>query len=441
MAAPLPSGLNVSVVPQAPQVDPRMFAGDPQGALASMQAGFLLSQELASLENKKAQRALEAEKIKLDMQKNKVEQMTLEETANQLPSFVGEIVRLDFQEKMAASRAAAAQAGNVYSLATEQAALGVPKEQAKASLTEAQQGQKPASVRAGELAREQAKGQAQGQLEGVIAAAGGAQTPTGQRIAQEALAKAQGVSDWKDEDEVDPNSGAIIRRRVRYNPDGSIYEKAEPYVAHLPSGAKSAGSIAREVAELQQLRAVADSLDQALTTYEKSGDVGAAQAFATQWASTNPAGVFSLAKRFIGQWMQTKPTKDIVAQVQNFSNAVANGLFGASLTASEMQRLDKAVPSAGDISNPEAFRSKLKATIDLFESKIESARAQGIVGPTGRPVGQAAPATVGATYSMRQTKEAFGDAPVGTERVINGQPYRMVFQNGQKGWKRLAPGP
>ena len=92
MAAPLPSGLNVSVVPQAPQVDPRMFAGDPQGALASMQAGLLLSQELASLENKKAQRALEAEKIKLDMQRNKLERMYADEAIAQAPAMVGQLV-------------------------------------------------------------------------------------------------------------------------------------------------------------------------------------------------------------------------------------------------------------------------------------------------------------------------------------------------------------
>lgn len=99
MAAPLPSGLNISVVPQAPQVDPRLFASDAQGALATAHAGMLLGQELANIENQKAKRALEAEQIKLDVQRNKLARMTLDETARILPTVVGKIVNAELLAK------------------------------------------------------------------------------------------------------------------------------------------------------------------------------------------------------------------------------------------------------------------------------------------------------------------------------------------------------
>ena len=49
----------ISVVSQAPTVDPRLFASDPQGALAAAQAGMHLGTEMAGLGNLKSRLALE----------------------------------------------------------------------------------------------------------------------------------------------------------------------------------------------------------------------------------------------------------------------------------------------------------------------------------------------------------------------------------------------
>ena len=132
------------MVPQAPQVDPRLFAGDPQGALASMQAGLLLSQELASLENKKAQRALEAEKIKLDMQRNKLERMYADEAIAQAPATLGQLVGGALARQAAETAEARRRA---------EAAL-------VAGLPEAVVGQQASAARAGTLANEIAAGRA-----------------------------------------------------------------------------------------------------------------------------------------------------------------------------------------------------------------------------------------------------------------------------------------
>jgi hypothetical protein len=204
---------------------------------------------------------------------------------------------------------------------------------------------------------------------------------------------------------------------------GRIISPGTPRKTHLPSGAKSASSIARETAELIQLSDVAEKLDAALAAYEKSGDAGVLQGVATQLAAASPTGVLSLLKRYVGQWGQTEPTQKIVAEVQNFSNAVSHGLLGASLTSSEMKRLDAAVPSASDVANPTALRAKLKATQAFFEEKIKSAQAQGVSGPTGKPI------------SLRSAAEARAAAAPkalmpGQTVWISGQPY-LVSPDGK----------
>jgi hypothetical protein len=101
MAAPLPSGIQTQVISQAPRVDPAGWVQPASQALAIQQAGLLLGQEIANLENKKGQRALEAEKIKLDMQKSRLEKMQADETLKQLqdPGTLAAIVGAGLQDR------------------------------------------------------------------------------------------------------------------------------------------------------------------------------------------------------------------------------------------------------------------------------------------------------------------------------------------------------
>lgn len=126
MAAPFPTGSQISVVPQAPQIDPRFMAADPQGALASAAAGLHLGTELANLQNQQSQRELEALQIKTAKAQNDLQQAQITDAQQKLPK----VLQAMYDAQMASLEAQRAASANAGALANAQANAGLPQTQA-----------------------------------------------------------------------------------------------------------------------------------------------------------------------------------------------------------------------------------------------------------------------------------------------------------------------
>lgn len=143
----------ISVVPQAPQVDPRMFALDAQGALMSAQLGMKLGQEMAGLQNLKGKLDLE----KAEIAAKKAQHALQEKYALQAEEQLGPMMEAQKQKflsdievskalikttpfKTAADIAAAqaAGAGSEFSLANIKAGIDARQPQFLSALKSAQ---------------------------------------------------------------------------------------------------------------------------------------------------------------------------------------------------------------------------------------------------------------------------------------------------------------
>lgn len=429
MAAPLPSGLgNIRVVPQAPAVDPQIFAPDVLKALQVGHSSILLGQELQNLDNMQRERDLRAAQIKLEKAKIDVEQMHADEMAKQLPTLIPALTSAAINQKLNAAKLAAAGDELALRGVTAAGKASLPEAQVNVSAQElknAEAAAKGASTFAGLSPVEKATAMAQGQTYGQTA--GGMLVPptaanagTGP-LSNEAVVKAvqqrkfedaQGISDWQIRTELGDN-GEMKAHAVRLNRDGSVYAKTDTWVQHPPPGVKSAGQISREAADIKNLDAMAAALGKAIDAYTVSGSSSFAQQLATMWANSSPTGLFSAGKRYLGQLAQSENTKEIAAKVQTFNNLVANGLFGAALNKDESARLNAMAPSAADLSNPEAMKTKLRGMQEIFDAKLKSLQEQGATTAAGKPI------TIGAAVEARKTGAAA--KPQGVPVTINGR--------------------
>ena len=85
MAAPLPNGLDVSVMPQAAPFDVRNYSTDIPAAAAAFHSGLALQQEMADLQNRQSLRELEAQKIKAAKAQNDLDQALISHAQQNLP--------------------------------------------------------------------------------------------------------------------------------------------------------------------------------------------------------------------------------------------------------------------------------------------------------------------------------------------------------------------
>lgn len=316
MAAPLPTGFSLSALPQAPNIgDPRLYAADPQGALATAHAGLLLGQELANIENQKAKRALEAEQIKLAAQQNKVQMQILQHTADMLPSTMAAGIQATFAE----SQARAAQAQKTKALADVQAqapwikaatdaemsAFGAQSAQGALSSAQAtfaaapynnpaqrsllERGQTAAlqaqaagpAAMAEQQAAAQARGAASGTLQGQLKGLQDFEGPSGRPTEESALMRQRIMSQLTGTDQI---NGAIAAKTASYgldpydfrNDDGSFdfsaMQKATGEIERRKFAIQQGEALnPKQISALRNIYANADALQKSAENYKNAG--------------------------------------------------------------------------------------------------------------------------------------------------------------------------
>lgn len=440
MAAPLPTGASIGVLPVAPNIgDPRNFAMDTQGALASAHAGLLLGQEMANLDNLQAKRELEAAQIKYLKSKNDLDFHILEATRAQLPTLAGLHVQTEIEKtnaaKLQAQEAGALASANLANqlpaatssaalakvqldqkqsqfgdtifterlrlgtapktVAVENATLDAAKQEAlnkgASAVADAPLAGKDAATRALTMAQANAAGQAMGSMliapngSGALAGSSAFAVPADvqQGIVNNKLAELQGLT-TREVPDTDPVTGASVVRLVTYDRLGNIRSTSAPISTAKPgSEQKSVMTQVKEATSVVQALQLARSLEQELLPYIKENQGGALQAVATKAAnldvSLNP---LTMGAKGLGNVFQTPRTRSLVSKIENLNSTITHELFGSQVTGKENERANRMLPSSGDILDPSAAYTKLMGTVKMLEDKL-SALPPGVLDKSG----------------------------------------------------------
>ena len=173
-------------MPQAPQVDPRMFALDAQGALLSAQAGIHLGTELASLQNLQGKLELEKAEIAAKKAKNEYDRQAAEHAITTLPQMV--------QTQVDQAKAASAQALATQQIVPSTTAATIASAQAGTASSQSAFAQTQAEIKAGipQFRAEAATGEARNALASVTAATDFSKLSPQEKTRQLGLAKTAG---------------------------------------------------------------------------------------------------------------------------------------------------------------------------------------------------------------------------------------------------------
>lgn len=438
MAAPLPSGSTVFAIPQAPQADPRNFALDPQGALLTAQAGLHLGTELASLDNQRAQRELEAAQIKAAAAKNAYDMKAIEHATTNLPTMVGaEVAKA--REAAAASDAAraltearvqqglpgttaeaeASAARNALAGSTTAGQLGIPGQQAQ--LASYQNANTLANAKA-DLSFNSKPIPARTQLLEAAKFTGGAGIPEG--WATDTGGVPIPFRELRPVSEVDPETGNTVERMDIFDKrNGQTISKGASYITKLGVDEKSQSVAMREATAIVQSKDLANQLNDQLETYIKAGEGGLGQSLATNLANKAPAGPISVITKAAGAKAQTAATVALAGAVTNLRSAV-----DSRLSKEKGAQIQGMLPTVEDLSDPARAKEKLQSTIKFLDTLISPYEERGIL-TKGKMSAVASP-------NARPPAAAFGDAPLGTVKQVGTATYQMVIQNGVKGWAR-----
>lgn len=449
MAAPLPSGFGLQALPTAPVADPRLFAADPMGALATAQAGLHLGQELANLENVRAQREYESAHIKFLKAQNDLQLAQVAHAQEHLPETLGAKLAQD----IAAGKVAAAAGAN----ADAQLAAGLPTAAAGAAVGAANAA---AATSANVLAGEQAKADvklpaavvavdaahAKNALAGATADLDFSKMPT--PVKTQLLEASKTFGSWgvpsgnpstdstgfvppqfrdsREVKEVDPKTGNTVQRLEVYDKrNGATISSGEPRIVALGRDEKSVTQAVKEVTSLMQTRDMAFQLEKQLEAYSKAGSGGIGQAIATNAANQGTTGVMSVVQKALGAMAQTKATVQVSSDIANLKNTIANSLFGSALTKEESAALEGMLPTAADLADPERAREKLKGTIRQLDTKLKSYQQRGVVDKAGFS-NEAAPAKeIRVPDQAAAPASALSDLQTGKTVRYRGQLYKL----------------
>ena len=418
MAAPLPNGDQVPIFQQAPNIgDPRNYASDPAAAMAHMQAGLKLGEEMANLDNKEAERQLKALEIKLNKSKNDLEGAQIEHARTNLPTILGQ----QFAEAMAKSQAATQASKNALANSTALAAQGVPQAEATlagltvgnatSTATANQPNSKLSSIdQAGALAQSQAYGQAAG---GAFMARGSMLPEGGAAGMQEAaLAKARGWVTTLESYE-NPATRNVESIPVTRDATGAVVKRGEPVgIVKLGVDNKTASQAAKESTSILQAKQIANELDALLLKFSESGKAGLLQANATNIAnapvSPGLRGAISGTFGQVARAMQAPEVKELSQKAASLNNFLANSLFGQALSKEESARLNAQVPTVYEaVADPKSAAIKLKGVVGDLDAKMTQLKDRGAL--IGGAVDRNAPGRPAASAQASPQVEKIGE--------------------------------
>lgn len=371
----LPNGLDVRVMPQAPNIgDPKDFAVDITQGLAAAHAGLTLGQELARIQDTGKQ-------IELERARRKAELAQLD-FAEQMRQHELESAPARVTAAIATAQAQAAEASNQQILAQARAAQGLPSFQATLEGQNLQLGQQQTSnalagakadtsfsaLSAPERAQTLAAAQVQGSWGVKPGQEGTAGTPLPFR-------KQDSVQEY------DPQTGNTIETDVvRDSRTGAIISHGESRVLKPGVDEKSVTSSRKEATALVSTIAMADDLGKALDDYSAKGKGGVGQAMATAAANSASSGPMSVLKKALGASLQNAETVKVAGLVQNFKNTIANAMFGSALSKNESENLIGMLPTTDDLADPPRAREKLKTAKQFLETKLKPYKDSGVLG-------------------------------------------------------------
>lgn len=451
MAAPLPGGFNVNVVPQAPRVDPNAFAPDVLKSMQAAQAGLHLSQELANLTNQRALRELDAAKIDAAKSKNKLDMLMIDHATENLPQMV--------QAQLAETQNRIAQADLARVGALSQMSAEVP--QVTAAVT-AQGGRNALAGLNADAAfknPERAAGVRQLQLES--ARAGGAADINSGFSALSTPDKAQflkgaettgswGVKSGEVSNEdtpqpfrkteirpiVDQKTGNTIDTPVTIDTrNGRVISIGEGIGAtKLGADEKSVASSVKEATSLVQTRDLAETLKTQLKAYGEAKQGGLWQAMASNAANSAPTGMISVMKKAMGSAAQSEATVKIVGAIQNLKNVISNDLFGAALTKEENANLQGQLPTSEDLADPKRAMTKLDSTISFLDTKLKAYVQRGTLQKSNLTPAGSTPVAAPATTPQSRVEQVL---KAGGTVMYAGRPMKLGV--GPDGRPALVP--
>lgn len=469
----------VSVVPQAPQVDPRLFAPDAAGMLLSARAGVQLGTELAGLQNLQGKLELEKAEIAARKAQNAYQQKLATDAAQILPqqiqSQLDKALAESAQSKAtvrtadplataAIADAASRTAGSQFSLAQTEAGIkgGIPqftvelqrlelKNKKKAALADVDYSKLSTSEKAGQVAQKTAEGSATGTYDAQIKLARSFFNPSAEQTSMPQMPfnaeKSGGLS-------ASIKNGLVNRPFspfIRYIPtdieDPITKRVRRTYKAFstldnspVPDYDRPGDDIdlrqgdspdAKKVIALDQTLKLAEDAKGALKLYADENRGGYWQTVAADYANTPAKGLASIGTRAFGTWLQSTETASMNAKLAALSNTIIKDLSGSGVTGDEFSRLTTMLPTTGDLVNPKAAQAKLDQTIKYINTLAETykKRKSDTQSRLGNLSDQAAPASVGqgllgVTGRRGQVKE------------LNGRNYEfVVLPSGLSGWK------
>ncbi len=438
MAAPLPSGLNMQVMPEAPRMDVNQFTPDVLKSFQVAQAGMKLSEELKNLSNKQAARELESAQIDMLRSKNKLEKMQIEHAQTNLPILV--------QQQLAQAQALTAEAERrkIY----EQALVSAQVPQGQADLvrqtTENDLSGATAVGRYGvpETTAAVSAQTASNALAGAKADASFSKKPTVERVQALEAAKAQGswgisegtadeagtvpavFRETKEVQEIDPQTGNTLERiDIIDKRNGKTISKGEPRLTKLGADEKSVAASVKDATGLVQTKSLAEALDAKLDAYIKAGSGGLGQAMASNAANSAPNGMISVVKKALGAKMQSQETVEISGAIANLKNTIAHELFGSALSKQESENLQAMLPTSEDLADPKRAKEKLQSTKAFLDTKLKPYRDRGILQKAGLEKGTAVTAPVAPTAPT--ANPAMDVLRSGGTVLYKGVPHRL----------------
>jgi hypothetical protein len=465
----------VSVVPQAPQVDPRLFAPDAAGMLLSARAGVQLGTELAGLQNLQSRLTLEKAEIAAKKAKNEYDRQAAEQAVITLPQMV--------QQQLAQAQAATAQAQASIPTFQPLAGAAIAEAGAKTAGSQFSQAQTEAGIKAGlpqfttditklgledkqrsllanvnfsglstpkqaeAVALATETGKQRGAIEGKLEAAQAASIQPSSPPAPFYLAKPGALSQRTEKSLYELPFSPLIEYRTAQIEDPitkEVVQKTFAYStlngARVPSADRPDGNItirrgdspdAKKVIALDQTLKLAEDAKGALKLYADENRGGYWQTVAADYANTPAKGLASIGTRAFGTWLQSTETASINSKLAALSNTIIKDLSGSGVTGDEFSRLTTMLPTTGDLVNPKAAQAKLDETIKYINTLAEpyKKRKSDTQSRLGNLSDQAAPASVGqgllgVTGRRGQVKE------------LNGRKYEfVVLPSGLSGWK------
>lgn len=452
MAAPLPSGFGISALPTAPVADPRMFASDPQGALATAAAGLALGQEMANLENNRKKRELEKARIEFLKKKNDYELKELANAQEMLPTTFAEKLAKSQAEKIAADNARLQQeqfaAGNGPGLLAGAAVTAANAQVVRNQVLLNEAAKPPAQV-----AQERAQAAAFGTnvgglgyspLPGATVFGEGQTGPSQEQLKNIRDAQMFNRQGYKVEPKKETNAaGDTVEQDYVVDFQGRLVEKrGEPRIIHLGSAKNLAVEAQKRVPAVKTLLTQADEIEQLINDYEKKvpdrwnrfGRAGS-----TRMASVDDSNIFKIGVKSLGQWLQDPETVKITAKIAAFKNQLTKEQSGGTVTAQEFANLDPEIPSYWDLVDPQRARSKLAAFREKANSVIQTAGQFSEASKTGAPVAQSVAAPAAAVPGLPTTQQLgkIKAAPGTVQQTADGQTWRVDIIGGRPSWIRV----